>query len=96
MISIRDWAFVLSGGPYQAPETCTQQLRGRVYNHPSGRFEDGDSVRTSHISRIDLPNRKVYTQNNAYMLTGPPDPEWVKWLDKAGLLDKYAHLLAPN
>lgn len=44
-------------------------VRGLIYNDKKKRFEDGEVVRTSSITKIDLEHFLVFTKNSCYKLT---------------------------
>ena len=77
---MKDWEFILEGGLYSAPEQLTQRLCGKVYNHPSNHFLDGELIQTSAIRLIDLKHGLVSTRNTTYYLEGPPNQKWLEWL----------------
>lgn len=66
---------------YLAPE-CRPPIRlqGRVYGHPD--FEEGDTVVTSRIDKID--GRLITTSSGSTYRLGRPSQKWVHWLKKEG------------
>jgi hypothetical protein len=79
LMRIENWAFVIRGDSYSAPEQLTQHLTGNVFGHT--RHEDGKFVETSTVEQIDLENGIVITRNSTYIL-GTPDSKWVEWISK--------------
>ena len=47
-------------------------LHGQVWNDELRRFNNGETIRTSKIVRIDLINMQVETLNTIYNLINPP------------------------
>ena len=90
---LRNWSFIVKGGPWTAPECWTQHLVGETVDHPVERFGDGHEICTSRIEEIDLKNRMVRTTSRWYELDGPPDQKWVDYLQESGQWDKYKDLI---
>lgn len=65
--------------PYQPPEGQISVLFGDVVNHPTLGSVKG--LLSSHIVNLDLKNRRVETNNTVYLLDGPPDANWIKYLE---------------
>ena len=91
MTKLKNWSFIMSGGPYQAPECCDLRLSGEVYDHP-GRHFDGKAINTSPVRDILQDTKQVVCASRTYQLDGPPDVKWVEWLKRQGIYDKYADL----
>lgn len=67
---IENW---YEGNPYgyASLDGGTMCIFGEVYDDPRGRFEDGDSIRTSGIVKLDEENNTVETRNSIYTLGKP-------------------------
>ena len=78
------------GDEYKAPECRATHLRGQIYGRETqydGSFEDGHNVITSRAIdfAVHLLGWAVHTKSGStYLLSGPPDPEWVSWLKEIG------------
>ncbi|MEH6628751.1 MAG: hypothetical protein V7739_20105 [Motiliproteus sp.] len=53
------------------PGALPQVVTGQVVKDFQGRWRCGDTLRTTALSRVDLENNVVYTQNSVYQLIGP-------------------------
>lgn len=85
MPTLKNWAIVMVGGPYDAPETHTCAFSGRVYGRDG--FEDGSRIVTSRPTSVDMESepRTVTTKSGTiYKLDGPPAAEWVAFLFSNG------------
>ena len=80
IIRFENWATGVD--PYTAPECRGLQLIGNVYGHPS--HYPGKLVRTSNIVSVDGLLGTTYS-GSQYRL-GEPDLEWLKYLEKEGLI----------
>ena len=93
MTKLRNWSFIMSGGPYTAPECMDLRLSGDVYDHPSDRFFDGKGINTSPVRDILQDKKQVVCASRTYQLEGPASPEWVEWLKRKELYDQYKDLI---
>lgn len=85
-----DWSILYYGDVYEAPELRDNILRGAIHNDI--RFDDGEYIRTSRITKIDLVDGFIQTRNTKYKL-GKVDPKYYQWCKDNKLdnlsLDKY-------
>jgi hypothetical protein len=82
MIILEKWGIV-STNPFMAPERQTKfSLKGIVYNHPIK--EDGKEVVTSFITNIE--GNIVTTYSGSKYILGPPNPEYLEFLNKNGFV----------
>lgn len=89
MSRIENWSIGHSGDEYTAPELRIQQLFGTVYDHEV--LDDGTDIRSSSVTKIDLPNRIIATRNSTYSL-GAPDPKYLEaYPEISELLGKENH-----
>lgn len=80
MIRIENWSVCVNqDNVYVAPETQRKHLEGEVYGHPS--FADGQFIKTSSLTVLDMENNCAKTRNTEYTL-GKIDPEYQKFLDE--------------
>lgn len=75
---LKEWSLAQDNSdPYKAPELRRSSLGGKVYGHPN--FPDGAYVYTSTPVRAE--GRRVFTRSGSeYVLEGPPDELFVKYL----------------
>ena len=74
-IRLSEWA-VGSYNPYQAPESATGYLIGKVSGHK--KFTDGDEITTTRI--VAARGRLITTHSGTqYLLDGPPKEDYVKF-----------------
>ena len=95
MTRLKNWSFTCGGKDdgYMPPEMRAIHLHGAVYGHPTKKFEDGDRVRTSQVLRIHHELGVVDCTSRSYMLEGPPNPEWVEWLETEGTKEEWSMLI---
>jgi hypothetical protein len=74
---IENWSMTGGGDPYQPPECQNLSLQGKVYGHPSPRFEDGKFIRTSDI--VKVVGSEVHTHSGSVYTLGEPKPAYVDW-----------------
>lgn len=81
-VKVYGWSIVGNISSYLAPEAITKHVRGNVESHPV--LGSAKGIRSSSIQDMDLKGRRVETFNTIYLLEGPPDLEWVKFLESTG------------
>jgi len=93
VIKLENWSTVSTDSPYTAPELIRLRLKGKVYGHP--KFENGESIITSPIVKLDIDNRIAQTYSGKIYTLASPDKKWVQLLrDTYG--SEYVGRLYPN
>lgn len=79
MIRLENWSVCVNqDNVYVAPENQVKHLEGEVYGHPN--FVDGQFIKTSSLTLLDIENNYARTKNTEYVLR-QIDPEYQKFLD---------------
>ena len=76
---LNNWAFVTTGGPYDAPEMFVSRLNGDVTGHPN--FPDGHNVTTSRV--MGKRGELVVTRSGSLYELGTVLPEYERQVPNA-------------